>query len=227
MDYVYICRDGDNEELKYSIRSITKHLPDVNVWVLGYKPDWYIGNFKKIDNVGGKFANIVNCIHEICNIEEISEDFVLMNDDFFVLENMESIPTYHGGSLLEKIDRIIHSTGSNSYTRLLIKTYKNLKRFGIKDPIDYDVHLPLPMTKSGLAKSKDIAYFPRSAYGNVVKVGGIRIERDVKVYNGNRNSYDYKNPVMPFVSTLDESFDKVYNDLLKDLFIEPSIYEIA
>jgi len=43
MDFVYICKDGVNEELKYSIRSVVESFPETNIWVVGGKPDWYTG----------------------------------------------------------------------------------------------------------------------------------------------------------------------------------------
>jgi hypothetical protein len=220
-----MCRQGVNEELRFSIRSLVKNFEDPNIWVIGYRPEWYVGNFVSIEDISGKFDNIVNCIKQIIHIDEIKENFVLMNDDFFLLQPLEEIKTYHGGPLIEKIERLISETGTNSYVRLLLKTYKSLVKSGIKNPLDYDIHLPMPMTKFGLKESVNIAYFPRSSYGNIMNVGGEYIESDVKVYNKHRKSYDYANGQLPFLSTMDESFTKVYENLLKHTFTEATEYE--
>ena len=46
MDIVYNCRPGkQNEELRYSIRSVMENLPHDNLWVVGGKPEWYTGNY--------------------------------------------------------------------------------------------------------------------------------------------------------------------------------------
>jgi hypothetical protein len=99
MDYVYICRKGENEELRYSIRSVVKNTNCRNVWVIGYKPSWYNGNFVDFPDIATKFNNIINCTKAITDVGAISDDFVLMNDDFFFLKYRNSMPVYHGGPL--------------------------------------------------------------------------------------------------------------------------------
>jgi hypothetical protein len=227
MDYVYICRKGDNEELRYSIRSVVAHASCSNIWLVGYKPDWYRGDFVSLPDTSTKFNNIINCTKAITDVGAISNDFVLMNDDFFFLKDVGIVPTYHGGLLRDKIDKYIE-LGSRRYATLLSRTYNNLTRQGIKDPLDYDIHVPMPMKKQKLRESVKKAYFPRSGYGNVHKVGGTYIQ-DVKAYAAKNplrpNSYDFKNGDMPFVSTEDGSFQEVYEEVLKDMFTEPSRFE--
>jgi hypothetical protein len=227
MDYVYICREGNNEELRYSIRSVVAHASYNNIWLVGYKPDWYLGNFVNLPDTATKFDNIINCIKAITDVGAISDDFVLMNDDFFFLKDVGIVPTYHGDLLRDKIDRYI-GLGSRRYAALLSRTYNNLIRQGIKNPLDYDIHVPMPMNKQKLKESIKKAYFPRSGYGNIHNVGGTHIQ-DVKTYSVKNslrpNSYDFKNGDMPFVSTEDGSFQEVYETVLKDMFPEPSQYE--
>ena len=38
MNFIYICRVGENEELRYSIRSVLNSFPEANIWVIGGKP---------------------------------------------------------------------------------------------------------------------------------------------------------------------------------------------
>lgn len=228
MDYVYICREGDNEELRYSIRSVVAHASYNDIWLVGYRPDWYRGNFVDLPDTSTKFNNIINCIKAITDIGAISDDFVLMNDDFFFLKDVGIMPVYHGGLLSDKINKYLE-LGSRQYVTLLSKTYRNLIRQGIKEPLDYDIHVPMPMNKHKLKESIKKAYFPRSGYGNIHNIGGTQIA-DVKTYSSsnmlNPNSYDFNSGNMPFVSTEDGSFDKVYNAVLKEMFQAPSKYEI-
>jgi hypothetical protein len=227
MDYVYICRAGSNEELRYSIRSVVAYANYNKIWVIGNKPDWYIGDYVHVPDSGGKFHNIVSCTKAITEIEEISDDFVLMNDDFFFLKPVGDMPTYHGGSLREKANKYV-DLGSKRYGTLLLRTYNNLVKQDIRNPIDYDIHLPMPMNKQKLKNSIDKAYFPRSGYGNINNVGGVSIN-DVKIYSNksplSNRSYDFKNGKIPFISTEDDSFKEIYDAILKDLFIIPSQYE--
>jgi hypothetical protein len=227
VDLVYTCRSGDNEELRYSIRSAVKNFKHDNIWVVGYKPDWFVGNFVSVPDIGQKFDNIVNCIKEISQIEQISDDFILMNDDFFFLQPMDYLETYHGGSLLKKTNEYL-SMGARKYGTLLNRTHRSLLRLGIKDPLDYDIHVPMPMNKEKLRLSLNKAYFPRSAYGNVNNVGG-KLITDVKTY-GRRSSmasrsYNFSKGNMPFISTEDSSFQDVYETILRDMFPTPTKYE--
>jgi hypothetical protein len=228
MDYVYICREGENEELKYSIRSVVKNTNYSNVWVVGYKPSWYVGNFVEVLDVKTKFNNIINCTKAIIDVGAISDDFVLMNDDFFFLKYRNSMPVFHGGLLKDKIDKY-SVLGARKYAELLRKTYKDLLRQGIKDPLDYELHVPMPMNKQLLAKSIDKAYFPRSGYGNLNNIGG-QLITDVKAYGSksilSSRSFDFTKEDAEFVSTEDRSFKVVYESVLKYMFPEPSQYEL-
>jgi hypothetical protein len=228
VDYVYVCRQGENEELRYSIRSVVAHASHNDIWLIGYKPDWYRGNFVDVPDTSTKFNNIINCIKAITDVGAISDDFVLMNDDFFFLKDVGTMPVYHGGLLSDKIDRYLE-LGSRQYVALLSKTYKSLIRQGIKSPLDYDLHVPMPMNKQRLKESIKKAYFPRSGYGNIHSIGGIQI-KDVKTYPSSNvlspSSYDFDSGDMPFVSTEDGSFKNVYDQVLRDKFPIRSRYEI-
>lgn len=96
---------------------------------------------------------------------------------------------------------------------------------GIREPLNYDLHMPMTMNKTILSDVMDKGYFPKTTYGNLANVGGSCVT-DVKVYaRPNQTSYDYLTGGMPFISTIDQSFKKVYDDVLKDMFLEPSRYE--
>lgn len=225
MDYVYICRDGDNEELKYSIRSVIKNATHDSIWVIGGKPDWYSGNFVKVDDIGNKFENINNCYKVISQISGISNKFVLMNDDFFILGPIGEPPIFYGGSLMGKIERYIAMGGSTKYTRVLMEAYKRLIRLGISDPRDYDIHTPMVIDRTKIESFIDLSYAPRSMYGNLNNVGGKEIN-DVKIYNPKRDLYEEFdiNIMKYFLSTEDESFDAAL-PFLNQAFPEPSKYE--
>lgn len=227
MDYVYICREGINEELRYSIRSIIKFAPKGNIWVIGYAPDWYEGNFISVEDKSSKFNNIKECLRVAAETKAISDNFVLMNDDFYFLKKTKNIPNYHGGYLKNKIDEY-SELQAIQYSQLLRQTYKDLKKQGIKEPLDYELHVPMVMNKKLLLKSIDLAYFPRSAYGNINNIEG-KIFKDVKVYSDNsllqKRSYDFSQQDIEFISTEDKSFEKVYELYLKNIFKKRSSFE--
>jgi len=224
MDYVYICRSGDNDELRYSLRSIEKNMPKGRVWVVGHRPIWYIGDFIPVDDIGGKFDNIVNCIKTVSENNDISDNFILMNDDFFALNPIDKLKNYHGGLLENKITRYKELKMAPKYIRLLELTLKQLKENGISNPIDYDIHVPIIINKTILKDAINLAFFPRSAYGNLAKLEAIKTT-DVKIYSNGEKINWHEIINNDFVSTEDNSFMSLKNNILNKMFDKPSQLE--
>jgi hypothetical protein len=229
MDFVYICKDGNNEELRYSIRSVVQSFPDSNIWVVGGKPTWYAGNYISIKQVLTKYRNAIQNLNAICNSNEISEEFILMNDDFYIVKNVNSIKTYHGGLLLDKINLYQKINSNSNYTRKLAATYKKIKSLDIESPLDYELHIPMVMEKKKLKQilQNNDQFLWRSIYGNVFSVGGEQME-DVKVYTKGPlvlKSYNLKKDEHIYLSSADTSFDMILNNILKKQFTEKTKYE--
>lgn len=229
MDFVYICKDGDNEELRYSIRSVMASFPDAKVWVVGGKPSWYKGNFIFVQQKSAKYINAVNNLKAICSSPDISEEFVLMNDDFYIIEKIESIETFNGGLLLDKINLYKQITKQSGYISKLEKTLNKLSDLGIASAFDYELHVPMVMEKQKLkvVLHHGSEFLWRSMYGNLFSVGGTEMT-DVKVYIDGpltAKSYDIKNKIHKYLSSTDTSFPMLYTIILKQLFKTKSIYE--
>jgi hypothetical protein len=229
MDFVYICKDGNNEELRYSIRSVVQSFPDSNIWVVGGKPTWYAGNYINIKQVLTKYRNAIQNLNAICNSNEISEEFILMNDDFYIVKNINTIETYHGGLLLDKINLYQKINSNSNYTRKLAATYKKIKSLNIESPLDYELHIPMIMEKKKLKQilQNNDQFLWRSIYGNVFGVGGKQME-DVKVYTKGPlvlKSYNLKKDEHIYLSSADTSFDMILGNILKKQFTEKTKYE--
>jgi hypothetical protein len=228
MDLVYICRNGQNEELKYSIRSAVKNLPHDKIWVVGGKPDWYTGNYIQVNQTKNKYANARDNLRALTESEEISESFVLMNDDFYIVNKINSIPYMHAKTLDEKIRAREDLFSGNSYNKLLKATIRSISKRVDGPAIDYELHVPMVMEKK---KLQHVLKFPglwRSIYGNIFNVGGIET-KDVKVYEESSifypNSYRINNLTSDYLSSSDDSFEIVKNKVLEKLFPKRSIYE--
>jgi hypothetical protein len=226
---VYICKDGINEELRYSIRSVVESFPDSNIWVVGGKPPWYIGNYINVKQVLTKYRNAIQNLNTICNSNEISEEFVLMNDDFYIVKNINKIETCHGGLLLDKINLYQKLNSNSNYTRKLSATYKKIKSLGIESPLDYELHVPMVMEKKKLKQilENNDQFLWRSIYGNVFNIGGEQME-DVKVYSRGPlvlKSYNIKKDEHIYLSSADNSFDMILNTILRKQFIQRTKYE--
>jgi hypothetical protein len=221
MDFVYICRSGDNEELRYSIRSVLNSFPEASIWVVGGKPHWYSGNYIEVNQDKNTYTNATNNLKAICDSLEISDDFILMNDDFFIMNKVDKIQYFYSGTLDEKILLYQELIGSSSYVNKLIQTLNKLQRYNINQPIDYELHVPFPINKQNLHKilNKNDKLLYRSFYGNMFDVGGLKIE-DVKVYDRTgliKKSFDYKKTHTDFLSTTDSSFNTL-EPMLKEKF---------
>lgn len=228
MDFVYICRDGENEELRYSIRSVLNSFPEAIIWLVGGKPDWYSGGYIRVEQNQNKYSNALKNLEVLCNSEQIPNNFILMNDDFYIIKQIKTIDQFYNGTLSDKIDRFTKITGSSMYIKKLITTNKKLIELGIKSPLDYELHIPMPMEKDKLLKI--IKDYPeclwRSMYGNIANVGGSQME-DVKVYI-NRRHLARSNEITEnsiFLSTEDTALKTMLDKILRNLVPNPSIYE--
>lgn len=201
-----------------------QNLKHNNVWVVGGKPNWYTGPHIAVPQIGEKYQNAKNNLEHIINNTEISDHFVLMNDDFFILKPVE-LGYYYSGTLQERIERNAKIAPNASYLEKIKTTKAMLESKGIKEPLDYSLHIPMKMDKAGLAKSLDYPLI-RSGYGNLKNVGGEK-RRDVKIYNAKAFqslNYDLDNS-SEFLSTEDRSFPEIKKSLLNPLFPNPTNYE--
>jgi hypothetical protein len=229
MDFVYICKEGINEELKYSIRSVVESFPDSNIWVVGGKPDWYVGNYIKVEQRESKYKNAVENLKTISASDQISESFVLMNDDFYIIKKINKIENFHGGYLLNKINLYQKLNGNSQYTRKLSGTYKKLKALGFENPLDYELHVPMIMEKTKLKTVLELIdqFLWRSIYGNKFEVGGTEMQ-DVKVYTSGPlvlKSYNLNIDSHTYLSSADSSFNNIFNKILKDKFNKKTKFE--
>jgi hypothetical protein len=229
MDLVYICRSGENEELRYSIRSAVKNLKFDNLWVVGGKPSWYSGNHIEVDQTKNKYANAINNLKTLARSEEISESFILMNDDFYILNKVDDVPYMHSKNLDDKIKARENLFSGNSYIKLLRQTLVSISKKTNGPVLDYELHVPMIMEKKKLLHALKFRGLWRSIYGNLFEVGGIEIT-DVKVYAESSpfypNSYRLDALKYDYLSSNDDSFELIKNKILSNLFQDKSPHEL-
>lgn len=226
MDVVYTCRRGENEELRYSIRSIIANFATVeNIWVVGGKPDWYSGNFIPTRPLADPFETVRNNLRIALGDPRISDQFVFMNDDFFINKTISDVPNFHAGTLEKKSQDHTNAFGYNHYASSLMETDAILKQRGIKVPRNFETHIPMVFEKEKLSKTVGLPYSIRSYYGNIYEIESTDISNDVKIYmnDGLPFSSSIDNGT-PFFSTEDGSF-KVVSEYLESKFPDPSPFE--
>jgi hypothetical protein len=141
------------------------------------------------------------------------------------MKPMSDIPYMHGGNLFDKVKKFKTHAPTSSYTKMLSDTYNVLIKKQIENPLDYAIHVPIKMNKEKLSTVIYPSLSIRTMYGNLYDVGGEEI-KDVKVHLDRpwSESFDY-NKNINFLSTNDKSFIKLFNDVLKNEFIDKSPLE--
>lgn len=228
MNFVYVCRSGPNEELRYSIRSVLHSFPDAKIWVVGGKPSWYSGPYIPVRAYKNKHENVRNNIIKLCRSPEIPQDIVIMNDDFFIIKKIDDIVNYRGGSLKDKAHLYYKIAPSSGYTQKLFKTLSYLKKVGVEDPKDFAMHVPIRVNKSNLLSSLRHGHMWRSIYGNIYEIEAEFMDEDVKYYVDGplaQKGYDYTSEKFPYLSSNDTSFVHLKKEILEEMFPDPSKYE--
>lgn len=226
-DIIYILKEKlTTEELKYSLRSVEENFPHRKVFFVGgqpkgLKPDVAI----KHQQVGEtKWDLIKSSMWKAVNSPELSEDFFLFNDDFFVMKRVEGeFINYADRTLTDRIEEFrAENPWLNPYARTLLKAREELKTLGLPE-VNYDVHMPMLFNKKLVKASINRCSSPqmRSVYGNINRVPYIQ-HKDVKVYDMN---------VIPKCPDYLSTNDKVFTNgkvgmYIRATFTRPSRFEV-
>lgn len=148
-DVAYMVKDtAYNEELRYSLRSLVNY-PHRNVVFFGGAPQGLCPDKGVIINQKGntKYDRVHNLLRAVVDDPDLSEEFTLFNDDFFVMRPVtKPIPYFYDGDLREMINRVERAWGhQTSYTNRLAVTDEALCH-----PKNFEVHVPIRMTKTNL-----------------------------------------------------------------------------
>lgn len=229
LDVVYPVKEKNWEELKYSLRSL-KHTNHENVFIVGDLPD-YVNKDSVIhvpmDDLDDPTLSVVNKIKKVIEDPRLSDNFILMNDDFYFLEDQE-IKHYNNGELKRHADK-----RNDMYGRMYRNAARILKKsFKIRNPLSYELHYPLLINKKSFirifnrVRIEDTVW--RSIYGNAAKLKSEKPDiktlneiKDFKFYN--RKDFDImkENKFISSPSTVPSEFKK----FIQKKFPQKSIYE--
>lgn len=210
--YAYKRTSDQGKELRYSIRSLS-NLTNWNgqVFVIGDSEAWFSQKIQLIEapKSADKYADSQGKLLAATQHKRIPDNFIYMNDDFYITTSTEASPLYDG--------KLIATNNKNRWQQTKANTKAYLEQQGIQEPLDYDIHTPIVFNKQDLAAALAICNEQpnlqiRSLYGNLYKVGG-------KQYADKKTS-TFKLPKAKYIST------RMFSPELQKLFPNKSEFEL-
>lgn len=226
-DIVYILKETlDTDELRYSLRSVEANFPHRFVWFVGgqpagFKPDRALPHQQTGAN---KWEYIRSSMLRVAREPELSEEFFLFNDDFYVMKlQTGKFVNFTDKTLGWRIGQLRKEyIVTTRYTQTLVKAHEELKIQG--HPTDnYEVHFPMLFEKALIPSIlKCSSPQMRSIYGNINRVEHIQHD-DVKVYD-----FDTVPDDPDYLSTNDKTFTQgKVGEYIRKTFPNPSRFEVT
>lgn len=232
MHAVYYIRPGENEELRYSLRSVAAHTTIEHVTVVGGYPEWL--NLDEVDVLPGN-PHENKQLNGFTNIRiaarENPGDFVVFNDDFIVLSGMEEpVPYYHKQSLENHVIQADTRTPEGRHRKkMLVDMAVYLKSSKVANPYSFETHVPMRINGEKLLSRMD-DYFKwwgtdpeplmwRSLYANQEPIHEQVGRRDVIAHGTSTLE-----GLQDFASTSDRTVAPIL-PMLAERFPEPSRWE--
>lgn len=165
--YIYKRTSDKGMELKYSMRSLGNVLNwNGEVFVSGDREDWMSEGVQLIDGFARsheKFTDYNNRLRAVIADERVQDVFICLHDDMYITQPTE-IEAMHDGYLVEY-------SGKNRWLSVKAKSKNYLESRGVKNPKNYDIHVPIIFEKEKLAHvlgERELHQFAtRSVYGSL------------------------------------------------------------
>lgn len=238
IDVVYILGNGSRHndlELKYSLRSLEKHLKNYrNIYLVGRKPSFLNDKIIFIpaeDTSKNKAVNIMRKVMQSANRPEISENFMFLNDDYFFVKDFDTNDCpYHWKATMEQTMEV----NKTDYFHYVKVTKEELERRGYAT-YNFDNHKPIIFNKHKLGEVVSM-YDWETPYGFILKslyCNTLRIEAlyfpDHKVVRPllYQAWVDIINkPEVEVFSIHDRTINQFFTRLLDGLYTYPSSFEL-
>lgn len=217
-------------ELKYTLRSIEKHLSGYGtLYIMGSPPVW-LKNTLKIEVKDQPYTrrkefNIFTKIKKACEHPNISDNFLFMNDDHFLMKDFHAptFPYYHKGSLTDTMNR-----NKGDYRKTIVNARGFLRKKELPET-DFDTHCPIIYNKTkflesmkGMDWSLDYGYAIKSLYCGLNGIEG-EYYGDCKISNATYPETKARVDGKEFFST--GTLTEGMIQLLEELYPNKSNYE--
>lgn len=185
VDLVYPLGSGSRHqdaELKFSLLSARRYLRNLGtIFVIGSHPRFEASTVSFVhipaeDPTQDSQQNTRAKLKAICRDDRVSEKFLLLNDDFFLLREFEAenFPYYTDGSLAEQIKK--RSVGPDGVYLSSMRATDRLLQSRGQTTFNFELHCPFLYERSKLGTLLDTldvpecGYLLRSLYGNTFEV---------------------------------------------------------
>lgn len=184
IDLVYVLGTGSkwsDNEIRFSLRSVQKNLKGYrNIYVVGNCPAFlqnviHVSAEDVFDPTVNADGNMTLKLLKACAIDDLSDDFLFMNDDFIVLKPVvaSEITWMHKGDMKDRPKKYWEE---QFYRKRLLRTFETL-RDRMQTTLQYDYHAPMLMNKHRFAEvmaqydyADGIGLTFRSIYGNALQL---------------------------------------------------------
>ncbi|MFT5327512.1 MAG: hypothetical protein ACI8P0_005404 [Planctomycetaceae bacterium] len=158
MDALYFFRHSDHNdlELRYSLRSIAKHMPWIRkVWIFGDRPQFLVDDQHLIEHIPHEYmarvgdyrtplTNFFLMFHMASLIPGLASEYLWFCDDFICIDDVSPELARRDRYVENMAD--VKERGTGLWMESLWKTYDFLKRLGYPG-YNFEVHAPTFYTK--------------------------------------------------------------------------------
>jgi hypothetical protein len=209
-----VVRVGPNidDQLRYTLRSLSLNLPHARILTAGCRPLWTTCEHIDVPPVGGKFAHAYAVLRAILEADRLTDAVVIADDDMYLMRPLEVLPEYHCGPL----ERI---RATPSRRQGLADTLA-----ATPDTLCRDLHVPTLIDRASLLDKLDALDLPHArrtrVWWRTLSRGGCTPIRDAKV----RQPWE---PVHEgdWISSSDRSWGGNVGRYVRGAFPEPCAWE--
>lgn len=202
-------QNNDYRELRYSLRSIEKHMLDIGrVFIAGDVPSWLVGVEElRVDDIeGDAVGSVQKKLEAFCKVEDATEDFLFTHDDILAVKDFSGadLPFYASQD----------GVGS------------------LANPLYFQVHTPVRYNRKMYAElfanpDNNKVASPRALYCNFYKAPATKINEVVLRVGPGMKQFSEQIGDEAFFSLNDRAAGKnEFLALMADLYPTPSRWEL-
>lgn len=218
---------NSNNELRFCLRSIEKNLRGYrNIWIVGFMPKW-LKNLKHIPfkEYHPKANNIHDKISAACEHPEVSDEFILFNDDYFLTGETHAT-IYHNFYSRQALADVMERKRSDPYRRLVVDT---INETGMNQY--YDIHMPMRMKKSLFLsmpynRNYEGGILVKSSYAKHAGINGIDTLDPIIRTKATRDEIENMEIFTDVISIHDEAINQEFIDWVQERYPHKCSYEV-